>query len=136
MKEKLKIVMSKEYNTLNDLLKLLDEQHSLCAKKDFFGLENIVTKIEAQKIEIAKVEVERRKLVGNNSMKDFVMKSKDFELENNFRKIKLLIEEINLQKDTNQLLIKQGLVFSNRMLNLLNPGRKANVYNAKGNLYR
>ena len=54
------------------------------------------------------------------------------ELENNYYKIKNLLQEVVLQKDTNELLIKQGLSFTNRILNVLNPVRETKTYNAYG----
>jgi len=54
------------------------------------------------------------------------------ELENNYRSIKKLLEEIQLQRETNELLIRQGLGFTTQMLNVLNPNKGPKTYNAYG----
>ena len=87
----------------------------------------MVGKIEKQNVEIAKAEMERRKLVGSNSMKKLIFSYKDKDLEDNFRKVKLVIENLKFQKETNSLLIKQGLVFTNKMLGVLSPKKKRKI---------
>jgi flagellar biosynthesis/type III secretory pathway chaperone len=65
-------------------------------------------------------------------MTEIVEEVNDVELESNYNKIKRLLQEVVLQKDTNELLIKQGLSFTNRILNVLNPARESTTYNAYG----
>ena len=134
MKDKLNEIMNKEYDALQKMLILLEQQYDLYIKKDIFGLEKIVEKIEKQNVEIARAEMERRKLVGSNSMKQLVFSFQDSALEDNFRRVKLLLENLKHQKETNSLLIKQGLVFTNKMLAVLSPKRNANVYNNSGKI--
>ena len=69
-------------------------------------------------------------------MKDFVLNSQDKELEEIYRRIQKLLNEIKLQKDTNELLIKQQLGFTNKILNLINPKRNVTTYNSYGNIKR
>ena len=78
------------------------------------------------------MEVERRSLVGNRAMTEIIEEFKHAELEDNYYEIKNLLQEVLLQKDTNELLIKQGLSFTNRILNVLNPQRETATYNAYG----
>lgn len=132
MLEKLNNIMVNEYDALKSLLLILERQHELCAKKDVFKLESVIDEIEAAGKKVAKLEVERRKLTGGNSMKEIVQESENDEVQNNYRKIKLLLEEIRVQKDTNELMIKQQLFFSKKMLNLISPKRNANLYNSRG----
>ncbi len=136
MKDKLNEIMNKEYDALQKMLILLEQQYDLYIKKDIFGLEKIVEKIEKQNVEIARAEMERRKLVGSNSMKQLVFSFKDSALEQNFRRVKLLLENLRHQKETNSLLIKQGLVFTNKMLAVLSPKRNVNVYNNSGKIIK
>lgn len=136
MQEQLNCIMVNEYDALKDMLTLLERQHEFCAKKDIFQLEGIIDDIQTAGKKIAKLEVERRKLIGDNSMKKTVEESENNEIQTNYRRIKLLLEEIKQQKDTNELMIKQGLFFSKKMLNLINPNRNANLYNSKGALSR
>ena len=132
MKEKLNNVIIQEIEAIGTLLVELEEQHRCIVVNDIFGLEACVNKIKAANKSIAQMEVERRSLVGNGSMREIIEELSDNELENNFYKIKNLLEEVVLQKDTNELLIKQGLSFTNRILNVLNPIREIKTYNAYG----
>ncbi|WP_294379276.1 flagellar export chaperone FlgN [uncultured Clostridium sp.] len=38
------------------------------------------------------------------------------------------------KKNTNELLLKQQLIFTNKMLNIINPDKEAKTYNSYGNL--
>lgn len=134
MKNQLKEVMQKELDALEDLLKMLDEQHSAYIKKDLFALESIVKKIENSNTNVATMEVERRKLIGNKSMKVLIKEINDEELNGNFIEIKNILTKIGFQKDTNELLIKQGLIFTNKMLNIFRPSKNAKTYNNYGKI--
>lgn len=136
MKAQLKDIMKKEYNALKDLLVSLEEQHDLFLKNDIFALENIVETIETNNRSIAKLEVERRKITGENSMNDIIGTFKDEELENNYRNIKKLLQEIKVQKESNELLFRQGLVFTNRILNIFSPNKNLKTYNSLGRVGR
>ena len=132
MKEKLNKVMIQEIEAVVALLLALEEQHRCIILKDIFGMEACVENIKVANKNIAFMEVERRKLTGNRAMRSIVEEFRDEELENNYYKINQLLQEVVLQKDTNELLIKQGLSFTNRMLNILNPVRESTTYNAYG----
>ncbi|WP_026881225.1 flagellar protein FlgN [Clostridium akagii] len=134
MKNQLKEVMQKELDALEDLLKMLDEQHSAYIKKDLFALESIVKKIENSNTNVATMEVERRELIGNKSMKVLIKEINDEELNGNFIEIKNILTKIGFQKDTNELLIKQGLIFTNKMLNIFRPSKNAKTYNNYGKI--
>lgn len=134
MKEQLKDVMVKEYRALKELLESLDRQHELYLKNDIFQLEDIVKIIESNNRVIAELEVERRKITGANSMNEIVTAFKDEELENNYRNIKKLLQEIKVQKESNELLFRQGLVFTNRILNIFSPKKNLKTYNSLGRI--
>lgn len=136
LNETLNQIILKESKALKDLLALLEEQHSMILNNDIFGLEAIVEKIQNCNREIAKEEVERRKLVGSDGMSKTIDTLGDEELDRNFRSIKKLLAEVELQKDTNELLIRQGLGFTSRMLNILNPDRNVKTYNSYGKMGR
>lgn len=136
MKDLLKDIMKKEYNALKDLLLSLEEQHDFFLKNDNFALENIVETIDINNSSIAKLEVERRKITGENSMNVIIDKFKDEELENSYRNIKKLLQEIKVQKESNELLFRQGLVFTNRMLNIFSPNKNLKTYNSLGRIGR
>ena len=121
--EKLKSIMLKEKDALEKLLSLLEEQHKLLLGNNVFELEGMVSEIQEANKVIAELEVERRKETAGKEMSEFVKESKNLELENIYRNIKRLLSELQLQKDTNEALIKQGLGFSTRILNILTPDR-------------
>lgn len=127
-------IILEETKALQELLQALEEQHSYVAKNDVFAMENVVSRIENCSREVAKCEMKRRKITGDKPMRLIVSELKDEELETNFRKIKKLIEEVRLQKDTNELLIRQGLGYSSRMLNIFSPDRSNKTYNVYGKM--
>ena len=130
----LKDVIKGEREALENLLKLLDEQYEYIMKKKVIELEGLVDKIKNANKDIALAEVNRRKLVGNERMKDLVNQYADEKLDLEYRNIKKLLEAIKLQKETNELLIRQQMSFNNQMLNIINPKRENKTYNSYGNL--
>jgi flagellar biosynthesis/type III secretory pathway chaperone len=126
--------MLKETDALKKLLSLLEEQYKLLLGNKIFELEGIVSKIQEVNKEIAEIEVERRKVTAGKAMSDLIRESKNIDLESSYRNIKKLVSELQLQKDTNDALIRQGLGFSTRMLNIITPDRNTQTYNAYGKL--
>jgi flagellar biosynthesis/type III secretory pathway chaperone len=133
-KDLLNSVILKEHSALKNLLLLLEKQHELILKNDIFALEAIVEEIQNCNKEVAQIEVERRSLVKGNSMTALVESFNDEEIDNSFRSVKMLLSELQLQKDTNEMLIKQGLSFSTKILNIINPNKNVKTYNAYGKL--
>lgn len=125
-------ILYEEQNALIELLKLLDKQHKSLIEKDVFALEGIVDEIRMANKVVAESEVARRKLIGNKSMKDLVLNSDNKELDILYRNIKKILHSITVQKDTNELLIKQGLSYTNRLLTIINPRREVKTYNSYG----
>lgn len=136
MMEKLTEVLIKEKGSLKKLLILLDEQFKLIMSKNVFGMEGMVEKLQNCNKEIAEFEVERRKLLAGENMREVVKKLNDSNLDNEYREIQMLLESITLQKDTNETLIKQQLGYTNRILNIINPRREVKTYNSYGNMRR
>lgn len=132
----IKLVMNSECTAIRKLLGLLDDQYKMLLKNDIFALEAIVEKIQLCNKEIAEVEVERRKLLKGSTMNGVITFVNEESFEKNYRNIKMLLNEIKVQKDTNEMLIRQGLGFSARMLNILNPNRSTSTYNSYGKLAR
>lgn len=131
-KELLNEIILREQEALKKLLQLLEKQHELILKNDIFGLEAIVEEIQNCNKEVAQIEVERRAIVKGNSMAALVESFNDDDLDKNFRNVKMLLSELELQKDTNELLIRQGLSFSTRILNIINPNKNVKTYNSYG----
>lgn len=128
----LKDIMKLEFKLLKDLLELLEGQYKSLAKNEVFELEDYVEKINQANIKVAKAEMERRKITENEPMREIVKKSGDPELEVIYRNVRKLVEELKLQKDSNELIIKQGLSFNNQMLRILNPDKTPKTYNQYG----
>lgn len=127
-------IMQDEREALENLNARLKEQYQYIMKNDVFNLEAVVTKIQDSNKEVAQCEVNRRKELAGQSLKDVI--KNDEELSNEYIKINNVIEEVRLQKDTNELLIKQQLVLTNRMLAIINPNREQKTYNSYGKVRR
>lgn len=134
MVNKLMGLMKEQETHLSQLLVLLQVQKEMIMKKDAFGLEGLVDKIsECSKI-IAKKEVDRRRLLGDNSLTNIVNTSNNSELKNIYEQIRVTLNNVIEQKDTNNILLKQELIFTNKMLNVINPDREIKTYNSLGGL--
>lgn len=136
MESNLKAVLTLEEEKLRELLALLDKQYKLILGKDIFGMEAVAEEIRLKNKEVAEVEVNRRRFLGNTSIKDYISNSNSNDLDNLYRKIQKLLNEMILQKDTNELLIKQQLSFTNKLLNLINPKKDVTTYNSYGSVRR
>lgn len=132
----LKNVLVDEEKELDELLVLLDRQHKLIINKDVFGMESIVEEIKLKNKTVAEIEVNRRRVIGKHSIKEIIEASEDDDLDNIYRRIQNLLNEMILQKNTNELLIKQQLSFTNKLLNLINPKRDIPTYNSYGTIKR
>ena len=129
-------VIKNEREALINLLNLLDEQYKFIMNKDVLSLEDVVDKIRLSSKTIAEFEVERRSIAGDNKMQELINQYNDEDLDTEFRKIKVLLESVNLQKETNELLIKQQMSYNSQILRILNPSREIKTYNSYGNLRR
>ena len=136
MLAKLKIVIRKEMGAVEKQLELLDKQNSLIMKNDAIKLEMVAEEIKVANRDIAEFEVEKRKLLNGQNFKEVIFQSGDAELENLFREMRKKVDLLRLQNETNSMLIKQQLSYTNRMLMILNPNREAKIYNSYGNMKR
>lgn len=132
MNKQLDIILENELQAMKGLLKALEKQHSCLIKSDAVTLENCVAEIEDFNRKIAEWEVKRREITQGRSMSEIIDEIRDESLDKSYRSIKRIVEETRLQKDTNELLIKQGLSFTNRILNIMNPSRSPKTYNSYG----
>lgn len=129
-------IIRNENEALKHLLSLLQKQYEYIMKKDLFSLEEIVEDIKMGNKMVAESEVERRKFTGNKNMNLLIFESKDKELEEAFRDIKKVIREVQYQKETNDMLLKQEISFSTQILTIINPRREVKTYTSLGNLSR
>lgn len=130
--EQLNSIIMNEYSALKKLLKTLNEQFDYITKGNVFALDAVREKIENCASEVAKCEVERRKITDGRLMSTIVSESGDKTLEKSYEKIQNLLHQVQLQKDTNEILIRQGLNYTTQMLGMLNPNRSPKTYNAYG----
>ncbi|WP_026888244.1 flagellar export chaperone FlgN [Clostridium beijerinckii] len=133
--ELIKLMQSQE-EELKKLLELLETQYKMIMSKDVFGLEGLVDKINESGKKIAKQEIERRNILGNNGITEVVNDSNNEELRENYNKIKITLNSVISQKETNDMLLKQQIIFNNKMLEIINPRREIKTYNSYGNLSR
>lgn len=137
MKAKLKDIFTRELKALNRLLETLEEQHKYIVKNEVFKLEKMKSEIEQVNKDVALIEMERRNLTGEESVNEIVSRYEDEELSILYRDIKKVLNELKLQKETNEVLIKQELGFTTQMLNLFNPkSGTPKTYNAYGKVKR
>ena len=129
-------LMQDQEKDLSELLELLETQYKMIMSKDAFGLEGLVDKINECGKRIAKEEVERRKITGEESIKEIVYNSESEKLKQVFGKLQTTLNNVISRKETNDMLLKQQIVFNNKMLQILNPSRENKVYNSYGNLSR
>ncbi|MEW9093529.1 MAG: flagellar protein FlgN [Clostridiaceae bacterium] len=134
MKEKLNNIILEETKFLEKLLVALEKQHEYITKNEVFKMEAVVQEIQNLNVEIAKWEMERRNLTKGRGMLEIVEELGDSEIENNYRKIRALVEELKTQKELNEALIRQGLGYTTKMLQILNPDRSAKTYGAYGKM--
>ncbi|GEA29304.1 flagellar export chaperone FlgN [Clostridium diolis] len=133
--ELIKLIQSQE-EELQRLLELLETQYKMIMSKDVFGLEGLVDKINESGKKIAKQEIERRNILGDKGITEVVRNSNSKELKEEYNKIKMLLNSVISQKETNDILLKQQIIFNNKMLEIINPRREIKTYNSYGNLSR
>jgi len=133
--ELIKLIIDQE-NDLKSLSKLLELQHEMIMEKNLFGLEGLVDKIEECSKKIAKEEVERRKILGESNILEVVNNSDNKELKDMHKKIRNTLTDVLSKKETNEMLLKQQILFNTKMLHLMNPNRAIKTYNSYGNLSR
>ncbi|ADK14018.1 MULTISPECIES: flagellar export chaperone FlgN [Clostridium] len=132
MELQLSEIMLEEYEMLKSLYEALIEQNKYLVERQVFLLDKIVKVIEERSRNVARLEVERRKITGDRPMREIIKESEDKKLEKVYLDIVNLLGKMKFQKDTNEALVKQWLGFANQMLRALNPNKQSKTYNAFG----
>jgi len=132
MKDKLKEILMAQFKALSTLLASLDEQFLALTGNEVFKLEVIVAQIDSNCRQVAKCEIERRNLLGDKEIGLVIEGIGDKQLDLDYRNIKKLIAKLQVQKETNDMLIRQGFAFTSKVLNILNPDRTPKTYNSYG----
>lgn len=136
MNSELKLVIFEEKKILQYLLELLNEQYNLILSKDVISLGVIADKIEEQGKKLANIEIKRRKIATEEEFDNFIKNTDDEHIINVYEEIKTILTNLSDQKDINNTLIKQRLIFTNKMINVIKPSKGIGTYNAYGKVGR
>lgn len=133
MNPELKVIIFDEKDKLKDLLKLLDEQYDLVINKELIKLDKIARDLDEAAKELARIEIRRRKIMGSDtSMKQTIENCDDTSIQEAYEDIKSTLKMIEIQKEANDILIKQKLFFTKKMINFIKPNKGVATYNSSG----
>lgn len=133
MNPELKVIIYEQRKLFREVLNLLDEQYNLILGKDVKLLEKVAKKLENASRNVAKLEIQRRNIVGSNfSMGSLIEESDDKNIKETYEEIKQTIKMIEIQKESNNVILKQKLFFNKKMLNVLKPSQGIGTYNYSG----
>ena len=133
MSPDIKIIVYEEKNILKNLLNLLDEQYDYIINKDIIKMDKIAARLDEASKELAKIEIQRRNIMGNEvNMREVVELCDDENIKRAYEEIRNTIRMIELQKEANDTLIKQRLFFTKKMINFIKPSKDIGVYNSYG----
>ena len=133
MNPELKLVMFEEKKLLHELLDLLDKQYEAIVDKELMILETLTERIEEAGKNLAAIEIKRRSLVKDDSFSELIENSNDKEV---YEEIKSILNNLELQKNTNDTIIKQNLFFTNKMISVIKPSKSTGTYNSYGKVGR
>ncbi|WGX75674.1 flagellar protein FlgN [Paraclostridium bifermentans] len=133
MSPELKVIIYEQRKLFKELLNLLDEQYDLILGKDPTLLDKIARKLENVSRDIAKFEIQRRNIVGSDfSMGTLIEENDDKNIKEAYEEIKSTIKMIEVQKESNHVILKQKLFFTKKMLNVIKPSQGTGTYNYCG----
>ncbi|UOW67204.1 flagellar protein FlgN [Paraclostridium bifermentans] len=133
MNPELKVIIYEQRKLFKEVLRLLDEQYDLILGKDAKSLEKLVKELENASSDIAKLEIKRRNIVDSNfSMASLIEESDDKNIKEVYEEIKQTIKMIEIQKESNDTILKQKLFFNKKILNVLKPSQGIGTYNYSG----
>lgn len=133
MSPELKVIIYEQRKMFKELLNLLDEQYDLILGKDPTLLDKIARKLENVSRDIAKLEIQRRNIVGSDfSMRTLIEENDDKNIKEAYEEIKSTIKMIEVQKESNHVILKQKLFFTKKMLNVIKPSQGTGTYNYCG----
>ncbi|WP_040191240.1 flagellar export chaperone FlgN [Clostridium culturomicium] len=136
MNPELKLVMFEEKKLLHELLDLLDKQYEAIVDKELMILETLTERIEEAGKNLAAIEIKRRSLVKDDSFSELIENSNDIHAKEVYEEIKSILNNLELQKNTNDTIIKQNLFFTNKMISVIKPSKSTGTYNSYGKVGR
>lgn len=135
MNPELKVVIFEEKDSLKKLLKLLDEQYDLVINKEVIKMDKVAKDLEEIAKELARIEIRRRKIMGaDTNIRELVEACGDKNITEAYEDIVGTLKMIEIQKEANDILIKQNLFFTKKMLNMVKPNKNVGTYNAHGQM--
>lgn len=132
MKDQLRSILEEELNAIVALVNILEKQHELLVLQDVFKLESITDEIDNFSRNLAMIEGKRRALTGSKSMKALIEMQNDKNLNSIYDEVTRSLSSLITQKDTNELLIKQSLRYTNSILAMIGPKKETMTYNGYG----
>lgn len=131
----IKAIIFEEKNLLKKLLELLDNQYEYILDQDVMKVDKVARDLDEISKKIAKSEIERRKIMGNEAkVGEIINKTEDELLIKAYDEIQVILRDIQIQKEANEELIKNKIFFTKKMINMLNPNRPNQTYNAYGQM--
>ena len=135
MSPELKVIIYEQRKMFKELLNLLDEQYDLILGKDPTLLDKIARKLENVSRDIAKLEIQRRNIVGSDfSMGTLIEANDDKNIKEAYEEIKSTIKMIEVQKESNLNFDINDLV--EKMLNVIKPSQGTGTYNYCGQVVK
>ncbi|MCC3869521.1 flagellar protein FlgN [Terrisporobacter mayombei] len=133
MNSQLKVIIFEEKNIIKNLLTLLDEQYNFIIDKDVIKMDKIAKELDEVSKDLARIEIKRRNIMGSEaSIKEVVEASNDEKIKQAYEEIQTTLKMIEIQKEANEILIKQRLFFTRKMINCIKPNKGIGTYNAYG----
>lgn len=135
MNSQLKVVIFEEKSIIKDLLNLLDEQYNYIINKDIIKMDKVAKELDEVAKNLARKEIQRRTIMGSEaSMKELVESSDDENVKQAYEEIQTSLRMIEIQKEANEMLIKQRLFFTRKMISCLKPNKGMVTYNSYGQI--
>ena len=102
MNPDIKVIIYEEKSILKKLLSLLDEQYDCIINKDVIQMDKIASKLDEASKELAKIEIQRRNIMGSEaSMRDTISLCDDENIKSAYEEIVSTIKMVQLQKEAN-----------------------------------
>jgi len=133
MSADIKNIIFEEKSLLKELLQLLDNQYDFLLGDDVVKIDKVARDLEDLSKKLAKAEIERRKIMGTDVL-SVIEKINDEALSHAYTEIQSLLLNIENQKEANEKLLKNRIFYTKKMLNMLNPQRQNQTYNAYGQM--
>lgn len=129
-------VMEEELEILKILLNLLEKQYNLLTgvEKDIVEISKIAEEIDVKIKQVASFEIEKKNILKNQSLLSVVESYKDEYALCVYNETLKVLDMIAVQKDTNNIFIKQQLFFTKSLIRAITPKQNADIYDSYGKI--